>query len=193
MARYHLAAQAAVPVLAAWQDVQKDSAAEYRDVQRTRFQLDAPLTAGRSFFEMVTFMLTELRQLRTEFYEPTWQEFASTDDEFREKPGRSRLRYVSELYLAAALYYSNRFGEAETAEARERLFRWAYALRVNQTRVLFRSVDNLARLSGAESAFWLIRNTSSPTELRRLTPRALEPISDRDPELVTLLSGLESA
>jgi len=87
MARYHLAAQAAVPVLAAWQDVQKDSAAEYRDVQRTRFQLDAPLTAGRPFFEMVTFMLTELRQLRTEFYEPTWQDFASTDDEFREKPG----------------------------------------------------------------------------------------------------------
>ena len=193
MARYHLAAQAAVPVLAAWQDAQKNTEAEHRDVQRTRFQLDVPLTAGRPFFEMVTFMVTELRQLRREYYEPTWRDFASTDDELREKPGRSRLRYVSELYLAAALYYSNRFGEAETAEARERLFRWAYALRVNQTRVLFRSVDNLARSRDAESAFWLIRNATSPTELRRLTARPLEPVSDRDSDLLTLLSGMESS
>ncbi len=190
MARYHLAAQAAVPVLAAWQDAQAPSAAAHRDVQRTRFQLDAPLTAGRPFFDMVTFMLSELRQLREEYYEEEWQDFASTDDEFREKPGRSRFRYVSELYLAAALYYSNRFGEAEAVEARERLFRWAYALRVTQTRVLFRSVDNLAR--DAASAFWLIRNASSPTELRRLTARPLEAVADRDPGLAALLSRLES-
>ena len=57
-ARYHLAAQAAVPLLAAWGG---ESGELDRSTGRIRFQIDAPVIAGRGFFEMVTFMLGELR------------------------------------------------------------------------------------------------------------------------------------
>lgn len=188
-ARYHLAAQAAVPVLAAWRDVQAPSADDRRDAQRARFQIDAPLTAGRPFFEMVTFLLDELEQLRKDYYETEWEDFASTTRDFQERSGRGRFRYVSELYLATALYYSNRFGRAEADEARERLFSWAYALRVQLTRVQFASVDNLAR--HPDSAFWLIRGASSPSELRRLVPPPGARLG-RDPRLVDALAQLGS-
>ncbi len=190
-ARYHLAAQAAVPVLAAWQGVDGRTPEAIRDARRTRFQLDTPITAGRPFFDMVTFMLSELRELRKEYYGPKWDEFASSDDDLGERPGRSRLRYVSELYLAAALSYSNRFGGAEFEEARERLFRWAYALRVSKTRVLYASVDKLAR--DAEGAFWLLRSADSPAALRRLPAPPLEPGNARDPRLAAVLTELDPA
>lgn len=189
-ARYHLAAQAAVPMLTAWRGSRELSAVQSRDANRTRFQLDAPIMTGRPFFEMVTFMLSELRQLRKESYEPEWEPYASTDEELHERLGQSRFRYVSELYLAAVLYYTNRFGEAEGGEARERLFRWAYAPRVRQQRVLYVTVDNLARQ--ARSAFWTIRNATSPTELRQLTTLPVDSTADRDPGLASILARLES-
>jgi len=135
-------------------------------------------------------MLDELGQLRKDYYEKEWEDFASTNRDFQERSGRGRFRYVSELYLATALYYSNRFGRAEADEARERLFGWAYALRVQLTRVQFASVDNLARRP--DSAFWLIRGASSPSELRRLVPPPGARLG-RDPRLVDALAQLGSA
>ncbi|MFI7744638.1 DUF262 domain-containing protein [Kocuria rhizosphaericola] len=174
-ARYHLAAQTAVPLLAAWAE-QTDEAARMAD--RTRFQIDAPVVAGRCFFEMVTFMLAELRRLRGEGFdekygdegkEKSWGNFASTDDDFRELPSRARYRYVSELYLAALLYYTNRFGDAEIHEARNRLFTWAYSLRTRHQRVQLVTVNNYASsLDDNRSAFVLLRSAETATELRRL-------------------------
>lgn len=195
-ARYHLAAQAAVPLLAAWAE-RSDEAA--RTADRTRFQLDAPGVAGRSFFEMVTFMLTELRKLRGEAFDDQYRngpdekpldDFASTDDDFRELPSRARYRYVSELYLAALLYYTNKFGRPE-AETRHRLFVWAYSLRTRYQRVQLATVNNYASESG-RSAFVLLRSAEVAAELRRL--RVEVEGRDDDPEheqaLRRLLDGL---
>ena len=70
--------------------------------------------AGGPFFEMVTFMLDEVRRLRSMGYTETreaaetWEAFApparTTSVEISAK---ARYRYVSELYLAALLYYTN--------------------------------------------------------------------------------------
>ncbi|MDF9278424.1 DUF262 domain-containing protein [Arthrobacter sp. EH-1B-1] len=174
-ARYHLAAHTAVPMLAAW--VEHSDEAD-RMAKRTRFQIDAPVVAGRSFFEMVTFMLAELRRLRDEGFdeqdgdegkEKPWSQFASTDDDFRELPSRARYRYVSELYLAALLYYTNRFGDVENREAKSRLFTWAYTLRTSYQRLQLVTVNNYASsLDDSRSAFVLLRSAETATELRRL-------------------------
>ena len=195
-ARYHLGAQAAVPLLAAWAE-RSDEAT--RTADRTRFQLDAPVVAGRSFFEMVTFMLGELRRLREEGFddryhdgpdEKSWDDFASTDDGFCELPSRARYRYVSELYLAALLYYTNKFGRPEP-ETRHRLFVWAYSLRTRYQRVQLASVNNYASESG-RSVFVLLRSAETAAELRRL--RVEVEGRDDDPEheqaLRRLLDGL---
>lgn len=196
-ARYHLAAQSAVPLLAAWAE-QTDEAD--RMAGRTRFQIDGPVVAGRSFFEMVTFMLAELRRLRGEGFDDqygdegrkSWGDFASTDDDFRELPSRARYRYVSELYLAALLYYTNRFGDVGIQEARNRLFTWAYSLRTQYQRVQLVTVNNYASsLVDDRSAFVLLRSAETATEIRRLRVEVQgrdDPKHEQD--LLRLLNGL---
>ena len=124
-ARYHLAAQSAIPMLVGWHPA--TSPDEQREMGRARFQLDAPVASGRGFFEMVAFMLNELQALRRDgFQKDGWEAFSSfrppsgelqSGDDPRSgldpKPGASRYRYVSELYLAALLYYTNKFGDED--------------------------------------------------------------------------------
>ena len=188
-ARYHLAAQAAIPMLNTWG--MSSSIVGERDAGRTRFQLDAPLLAERPFFEMVSFMLGELKQLRREAFPNGREDFASSDREsLEERPSRSRYRKVSELYLAALLYYTNRFAEEDIEVARERLFAWAYTLRVNLLRVQSQSIDNRGRGKGqAPSAFTLLRNASSGLAVHQL-PSSSTPYNDgHEVRLVDLLKG----
>lgn len=189
-ARYHLAAQAAVPMLNTWGT--SSSIIGERDAGRTRFQLDAPLLAGRPFFEMVSFMLAELKRLRQEAFPDGWEDFASSDPEsLEERPSRSRYRKVSELYLAAVLYYTNRFAEEDIEAARERLFAWAYALRVNLLRVQWQSVDNRGRgKDRASSAFALLRNASSGRVVHQLLSSSTPYNDAHEVRLVDLLKGI---
>ena len=156
--RYHLAAQAAIPLLMAWV---APGASDERDAARSRFQLDAPLVAGRPFFEMVSFMLGELATLEQEA-----QQHAGPFG-----PSRSRYRYVYELFAAALLYYTNKFGSNGLPQARDKLFAWAYVLRVQMARVQFVSVDNRARGKddAGASPFVLMRNAVTGQAIQRLT------------------------
>lgn len=189
--RYHLAAQTAVPLLAAWTTLSDEGE---REAARTRFQLDAPTPAGRPFFEMVTFMLAELKRLRLEGYsEEGWDDYASTDRNLSEEKSRAKYRYVSELYLAALLYYTNKFGDLEIVEAKRFLFRWAYSLRTELQRVQMVSINNHAKnLADGQSAFVLLRNADKPTDLRRLSVdvRGRDQTPEHMKALLDLLKGL---
>jgi len=195
-AHYHMAAQTEAPPM-----TQLDSAAaeeEFRAMEHARFQLDAPLVAGRLFFERVTFMLKELKRLTEDTFEYGKQyekEFPfyriSTDGTVENPP--SRYRYVSDLYLAAALYYTNKFGKGNFEQVRDSLFAWAYALRINQIRVQYQSVDNLAAIGHGKnvSAFRRIRNAVYPSEFRGLPVSFSIPdgIADHEEQLVTFLES----
>lgn len=173
-ARYHIAAQAAIPMMTVCEPPRSGSVG--RDVGRIRFQLDAPSLAGRQFFEMVTFMLTELRLLASEAFPGGRAAFSLYDvkntnahEVLRERPYQSRYRYVSELYLAALLYYTNKFGDKDLKVTCDHLFAWAYSLRIELRRVQFRSMDNRARGDQWDSsAFTLIRNATSACTLSEL-------------------------
>jgi hypothetical protein len=179
--RYHLAAQAAMPLLSAWATFSTHDA---RDAGRSRFQLDAPMIAGRSFFEMVTFMLDELKMLEKEVIDSGFKDFG---------PSQSRYRYVYELFIAALLCYTNKFGDEEVNEARNRLFAWAYALRIELLRVHFASADNRARgkSDANKSAFVLLRNAMTGSVVRKL-PTASRPYNDNhEKELVAFIEALQ--
>lgn len=175
--RYHQAAQAAIPLLTAWV---APGTPDERDAARSRFQLDAPLIAGRPFFEMVSFMLEELAALEQEA-EKHARPFG---------PSHSRYRYVYELFAAALLYYTNKFGSNGLPQAREKLFAWAYALRVEMARVQFVSVDNRASGKGdaAASPFVLMRNAVTGQTIQRLP--VMEPVAyhaEHEKELLTFI------
>ena len=136
-ARYHLAAQAAVPMLAAWTRCESNECGRGPPAGPA-FRLDAPVVAGKLLLRdghvhaggvAETSSRGLRRALPDQGKEKSWGTFASTDDEFRELSSRARYRYVSELYLAALLYYTNKFGDTEIQETRHRLFKWAYSLR----------------------------------------------------------------
>lgn len=86
-------------------------------------------------------------------------------------PSRSRYRYVYELFAAALLYYTNKFGSNGLPQARNKLFAWAYALRVQMARVQFASIDNRARGKddAAASPFVMMRNAVTGQAIQRLT------------------------
>ena len=175
--RYHLAAQAATPLLMAWV---APGASDERDAARSRFQLDAPLVAGRPFFEMVSFMLEELASLEREA-----KQHAGPFDN-----SRSRYRYVYELFAAALLYYTNKFGNNGLPQARNKLFAWAYALRLEMARVQFASIDNRARGKddAAASPFVLMRNAVTGQAIQRLTVREPVPYhAEHEKELRTFI------
>jgi hypothetical protein len=168
-----------------------------REAGRSRFQLDAPLVAGRSFFEMVAFMLDELKLLAEDafggdataysVYDPDALAQANVLDE---RPSKSRYRYVSELFLAALLYYTNKFGDHDLEQAHAQWFAWAYALRVERLRVQFRSVDNRARGDGSSgSAFTLLRNAGSALVVNQLPTSAIPYKDNYEEDLVKLLGA----
>ena len=166
-----------MPLLIAWV---VPAGQDGRDAGRSRFQLDAPLIAGRPFFEMVSFMLQELATLEKETKESSGK-FG---------PSQSRYRYVYELFIAALLYYTNKFGSGDLTEARDKLFAWAYALRVEMTRVQFISADNRARGKGdaARSPFTLMRNAVTGQPVKRLSVAVNPCNAEHEEELVTFIT-----
>lgn len=194
-ARYHIAAQFAIPMLNAWEAPTSDLVD--RDLGRSRFQLDAPLLVGRPFFEMVAFILSELGRLARDGFTGERAKFALYNvdvqedrDVLSERLSRSRYRLVSELYLAALLYYTNKFGAEELMTACDRLFAWAYSLRVELLRVQFRSIDNRARGDQSNaSAFALMFQAESGRIVRQLSASSRPYNDSHEKELVALLNN----
>lgn len=169
-AEYHRAAKVILPGIQEWADPSPD-AHRLRDLKRARHQLDGPVVAGRPFFDFVSFMLEESQRLATVLFESPMREGKPGPDlrSFRES---SRYRFCSELLVAAALYYTNKYSESELSKARDHLFRWAYALRLGYERLGWQSVDNYARgletnLSGLNdlNLFSSIRDALDPRDL----------------------------
>lgn len=178
--RYHQVAQTLMPMLKALDQPSED---EGRNIRHSQFQLDAPLLAGRHFFEMVTFLLEEMSRLRQEAFAGDYGQFSGKV---------SRYRYVSDLYLAAFLYYTNKFGvsNADSAIVKRKLFAWAYSLRVQLFRVQFLSVDNLASAKDKKvSAFVLMRNTIDSRVVHQLTQGGKPYGDDHEKSLVKFLEG----
>ncbi len=164
---------------------------------RSRFQIDAPIIAGSEFFARISFMLEEQQAVQLLLLE---------------KSGRvsftkgARFRYVSELFLAAALYWTNKYfnkslqvsiNEAgpEFKIAWDKLFLWAYGLRLERERVTWQAVNRHATTAlGGETdggMFTTIREALADDAVRRLvigTPPV--PPNGRDAALADLLSKI---
>ncbi|MFJ2619322.1 DUF262 domain-containing protein [Glutamicibacter sp. NPDC087344] len=196
--KYHLAVQrsdaAALGAAAFVPSVRKllDPAA-----LRARFQLDAPIIAGSDFFARVSFLMEEQRAIQKLLDEQ------SSRSQFTRG---SRYRYVTELFLAAVLYWTNKYFHGDLAEsdpetdpelkpAWDRLYIWAYGLRLERLRVTWQSVNLYATRTalgdGAEGLFATLHEGLAGTELNRLLI-SLPPIpEDRDKDLSLLLRMIE--
>lgn len=187
-AEYHRAAKAILPGVQEWSYPTADDST-LRDLKRVLHQLDTPVVAGRSFFDYIAFMLEESQRLERELFEPGRTEFRDG----------SRFRFCRELYVAAILYYTNKYSETDLPKAQHHLFRWAYALRLGYQRLGWRSTDNYARGLSTNledinklNLFSRIRDSLDPREVSLEDVRAPEASStgnDEDERLAALLNA----
>lgn len=164
---------------------------------RSRFQLDAPIIAGSDFFARVSFIMEEQRAV---------QKLLQAQESRSKFTQGARYRYVTELFLAAMLYWTNKYYRGDLAEADpendpdlkpawDRLFIWAYGLRLERLRVTWQSVNvhaTRASLSdGAEGLFATLHEGLAGTELNRLLISSPPIPEGRDYELSSLLRSIE--
>lgn len=194
-AEYHRAAKALLPGMQEWACSDADPATR-RNLKRAQHQLDAPVSAGKSFFDYATFMLEEYERLdETLFSDASTDGFTSTDlTVFHDG---ARFRYCRELYVAAALYYTNKYSDDEMPRVRRHIFRWAYSLRLAYERLGWKTTDNYARglstnMEGLNKVnlFSVIRDSFDPREIElenMSAPNTSQTDNPEDARLLTLL------
>lgn len=188
--RYHAAAQSMIPLISQWHTSVNPE--DEVDALRSRFQIDAPLLAGRPFFEMVAFMLRELSALKERSF-PIVEGSENSSKlvvTFGEKLTQSRYRKVTELYLAGMLYYINKFSDEDIDVASRHLFAWSFDIRLRYLRVVQASINNAGygKDNGA-SPFVHFRNSSDGRVVRTFVSTRKQYNDGHEPELFALLNG----
>lgn len=187
--RYHAAAQSMVPLMNQWHN--SVNPVDEINALRSRFQIDVPLLAGRPFFEMVTFMLSEVRVLKERsFPVKEGSENSSGVVTFEKKLTQHRYRKVVELYLAGMLYYTNKFSDEDIDLASKHLFAWSFDLRLRYLRVVQASINNAGYgKDNIISPFVQFRNSSDGRVVRKFVSTGKQYSDGHEPELFALLNG----
>ncbi len=132
------------------------------------FQLDTPIQDGVYFFKFIKFMLEELIRLSSEAFPDDSLSYYDKSNTLIGKSDKRHLRYVTELYLSALLYYVNRFGDKNIEQAKDVLIKWSYSLRIKHQRVIYNTINNHALGQGSINQYPLfkqIRNATDPLKL----------------------------
>ncbi|MFX1818458.1 DUF262 domain-containing protein [Pseudarthrobacter sp. CC4] len=188
--RYHAAAQSMIPLMSQWHNSVHPE--DETTALRSRFQIDAPLLAGRPFFEMTAFMLEEIRALKARSFpvREGSEDSSKVVVTFGDKLTQSRYRKVTELYLAGMLYYINKFSDEDIDLASDHLFAWSFDIRLRYLRVVQASINNAGYgKDNVISPFVQIRNSSDERVVRTFTSTRKQYNDGHEPELFALLNG----
>lgn len=108
------------------------------------FQLDQVVINGKRFFEMINHYVTVIKQLKVTAQDNSLaQQILDTIDNYAGK-NRTGDKYVRNLFDCALIYYIDKFGVVEIERAIERIFIWAYTVRLTYHSVQLASIDNYA-------------------------------------------------
>ena len=138
------------------------------------FQIDQYIINGKRFFEMVHFYKYKLS---------IWD-----DNEIikllNQYEGRNRIgdKYVRNLFDCALIYYHDKFGDIEIEKAINKIFIWAYTLRLTRQSVQIASMDNYARET---KLFITIREAISHKEVINIHIKNIQnPISTKTDKIL---------
>jgi hypothetical protein len=113
------------------------------------FQIDQTIINGRRFFEMIThyknvFSATGGKGTDSVFFNQLNENAKEIFRTLENYEGRNRTgdRYVRTLFDCALLYFVDKFGLRDISKAVEKIFIWAYTLRLTYQAVQIASMDN---------------------------------------------------
>ncbi|WP_323894616.1 DUF262 domain-containing protein [Aeromonas veronii] len=129
------------------------------------FQLDQTIINGRRFFEMIkhyqglTFLFNGSALMERYKLEGYAREILMVLADYQ---GRHRTgdRYVRTMFDCLLLYYFDKFGATHLSKAIEKIFIWAYALRLDMYSVQLASMDNY--VVGRQNMFKVLREATNP-------------------------------
>ncbi len=107
------------------------------------FQLDQTIINGKYFFEMISHykkLYDDLNNQRGTL-EPLAKNIIQVLDTYEGK-NRTGDKYVRMLFNCALLFYTDKFGEKDISNAIEKIFIWAYKIRLTYQNLQLVSVDN---------------------------------------------------
>lgn len=145
------------------------------------FQLDQILINGRRFFEFVNYyqrfqFLFNTTTLIAKFdlSESTIATLTAMD----EYEGRYRTgdKYVRSIFNCLLMYYYDKFGVAQLSQAIDKIFVWAYYLRLSYKRLALASVDNYVL---EVNLFESIRSAMKPKDFLHIPLRSLEKVESK--------------
>lgn len=107
------------------------------------FQLDQTIINGKHFFEMISHykIIYDDFEKNIPSLSENARQIINTINAYEGK-GRTGDKYVRMLFNSALLYYIDKFGDKNTSQAIEKIFIWAYSLRLTYESLQLASVDN---------------------------------------------------
>jgi len=153
------------------------------------FQLDQTIINGKRFFEMIAFYDKMINDIKNRNNFKVLQTIKSYNGNYRTGD-----KYVRNLFYCGLIYYVDKFGEKELPKATEKIFVWAYSLRLKLFSVGLDSIDNYA-LKKAHSQIQLfkkIREAIRPNDIINLKLETLrENRSSKTDEIVELFKEMK--
>ena len=154
------------------------------------FQLDQIIINGNRFFEMIFFYDKMIEEIENNDASPILKTIKNYTGNFRTGD-----KYVSNLFYCGLIYYIDKFGQKELQKAVEKIFIWAYTLRLKLYSVGLDSIDNYA-LNKAHShnqLFKQIREAIRPNDIINMKLETLkkENIKREIEEIVKLFKEMK--
>jgi len=135
------------------------------------FHLDQIIINGRRFFELISHYQGKVARISGESWNGHELVGAEGLDGFAQDimetinsyPARTRTGdcYVRAMFDCLLIYYIDKFGHAELSRAIEKIFIWAYSLRLQMQVVQLASMDNYVL---ANNLFRLIKDATRPAD-----------------------------
>lgn len=132
------------------------------------FQIDATIINGKRFFEMILhyqIMIDNVKSKEMSEKYPVLNTIKTYEGSFRTGD-----KYIRNLFYCGLIYYIDKFGEKDLSKAIDKIFVWAYSLRLKLHAVGLDSVDNFALNKGHSQIqlFKRIKETITPNDILNL-------------------------
>lgn len=136
------------------------------------FQLDQVIINGKRFFEMIMYynnIISNTNKLKKEAF----PNFKKVNEVLETYEGRNRTGdgYVRTLFDCALIYYIDKYGIDEIELVIDKIFVWAYSLRMKLQAVQIASMDNHAL---EDNIFKAIRESLEPKRIMNYNVKPIE-------------------
>lgn len=132
------------------------------------FQIDETIINGKRFFEMIEhyqIMIDKVKSKEMSEKYPILEMIKTYEGSFDTGD-----KYIRNLFYCGLIYYIDKFGEKDLSKAIDKIFVWAYSLRLKLQAVRLVSIDNFALNKGHSQIqlFKKIRETIKPSNILNL-------------------------